>query len=107
MADMPSVAQPDLPAEVGAAIDALGNRVKAAAIRSLLVEGPATQTELAERLNVNRANLQRHLAVLEELGVLLVQPPRSEPDVRRRAHSVNVDRLRQLHGDLGRGIGLD
>lgn len=106
MTHMPSVARPELPAGVGVAIDALGNRVKAAAIRSLLVDGRATQTELAARLSVTRSNLQLHLAVLEDLGVLLVHPPREEPDTRRRLYSVDVDRLRQLHEDLGRGLGL-
>lgn len=106
MTHMPSVARPDLPEGVGDAIDALGNRVKAAAIRSLLIDGQATQTQLAERLSVTRANLQRHLAVLEDLGVLLVHPPRAEPDTRRRHYTVDVDRLRQLYADLGQGLGL-
>lgn len=106
MARMPSVARPELPDGVDTAIAALGNRVKAAAIRSLLVDGPTSQTELAARLDVTRSNLQLHLAALEDLGVLHVHPPREESDVRRRSYSVDVDRLRLLVADLTRGLGL-
>lgn len=107
MTDMPSVVRPDLPEGVDVAIDALGNRVKAAAIRSLLVDGPATQTQLAARLSLTRTNMRRHLAELEDLGLLRVHPPREEPDTRRRQLSVDADRLRGLLEDLAQGLGLD
>lgn len=106
MCDMPNLVRPEQPEGLGRAVDALGNRVKVAAIRSLLIDGPATQTELAERLSVTRSLLQKHLHVLEELGVLKVHPARQEPDTRRRQYTVVRDVLERLLADLRQGVGL-
>ncbi len=106
MCDMPSVVRPDLPKGVDRTIDALGNRVKVAAIRSLLIDGPASQTELAERLSVQRSLLRKHLPVLEELGVVRVHPSRNEPDARRRRYSVVSSELEQLIDNLRIGVGI-
>lgn len=106
MALVPSVVRPELPEGVERAIDALGNRVKYAAIRSLVVDGPATQTELAERIAVKRALLRKHLVMLEGLGVLVVSPDRSQTDTRRRTFTVNRTELRAMMDRLQADIGL-
>ncbi|MEG9227257.1 ArsR/SmtB family transcription factor [Aeromicrobium sp. Sec7.5] len=104
---MSTPVRPEQPEGVDRAIDMVGNRVKVAAIRSLLVDGPATQTELAERLSVQRSLLRKHLPVLEELGVVWVHPPREETDARRRQYSIIPAELEKTLTDLRRGLGLD
>ena len=39
--------------------------------RSLLVDGPATAAELAQRLNITAAGVRKHLDALEETGDVL------------------------------------
>ncbi len=107
MTRMPSVLRPDLPSGADRAVEALGNRVKLAALRSLVVEGPTTAVELADRLAVSVPLLRKHLAVLEDLEVVSVTPPRSEQDVRRRVWTVNVTVLETLVGDLVAALGLE
>ena len=107
MTRMPSVLRPDLPSGAERAVDALGNRVKLAAVRSLVLEGPTTAVELANRLAVSVPLLRKHLVVLEELEVVSVTPPRSEPDVRRRVWAANVDVVETLVGDLAAALGLE
>ncbi|AZZ56500.1 ArsR/SmtB family transcription factor [Rathayibacter iranicus] len=74
------------------AIDVLGNRVKVAALLALQ-EGGATGTELAARLGVSQVLVRYHLVALERLGILTVEPPRSEVDVRRRYFHVDRSAL--------------
>ncbi|MHC2187036.1 ArsR/SmtB family transcription factor [Rathayibacter agropyri] len=78
----------NLPEALDRAIDVLGNRVKIAALLALR-EGGATGTELAARLGVSQVLVRYHLVALERLGILTVQPPRTEVDVRRRYFYVN------------------
>lgn len=78
----------NLPEALDRAIDVLGNRVKIAALLALR-EGGATGTELAARLGVSQVLVRYHLIALERLGILTVQPPRTEVDVRRRYFYVN------------------
>lgn len=77
------------------AIDVLGNRVKVAALLALQ-EGGATGTELAARLGVSQVLVRYHLVALERLGILTVEPPRSEVDVRRRYFHVDHSALAGL-----------
>ncbi len=85
---MPRTVHPDLPDDTERAIDILGNRVRFAIVRSLLIDGPATRTGLSDRLGVSMSLLQKHLALLEEQGAVNLSPPRSVPGVRPRAYSV-------------------
>jgi DNA-binding transcriptional ArsR family regulator len=82
------------------AVDVFGNRVRLAAIRSLLQDGRASRSELAERLSVSRSLLQSHLAKLEEWAVITPFPPRSEPGRLIRRYDVNMERVEALREAL-------
>lgn len=90
---MPRRAEPaGIPESIDRAVAVFGSRIKVAALLALQ-ERPATGAELAVRLNVSRVLVRNHLIELEQLGILTVQPPRTEVDVRRRYFHLNRDAL--------------
>lgn len=97
---MPPTARPDLPHLVEEAIDAFGNRVRVAVVRSLLDDGPAGRTTIASRLGLSRSLLQAHLRKLEELEVVYTSPRRSEPGRVHRQYHVDQRRLTELRNAL-------
>jgi DNA-binding transcriptional ArsR family regulator len=104
MGGMPRTIHPDLPDDLDHAIEALGNRVRVAILQSLRKTGPATRKDLEVRLGVGSPSLQKHLAVLEELGLVSVDPPRSEGDVRRRLYVVDIASLESALKALNRNL---
>jgi DNA-binding transcriptional ArsR family regulator len=89
---VPSVARPsDLPEDVDRAIEVFGNRVRVAILLALLDDGPATVADLTERLQLSRSIVTYHTADLERLGILDVDTPRGQAEVRRRFLRVNRD----------------
>jgi DNA-binding HxlR family transcriptional regulator len=86
---VPQTVRPDLPKETERAIEVLGNRVRVAVLRSLLTVGSATRGQLSDRLGVSMALLQKHLAALEKLGAVTLDPPRTQPGVRPRTYSAD------------------
>jgi predicted transcriptional regulator len=93
---VPATVRPDLPADVEHAIEALGNRVRVAMLRSLLIDGPATGTQLAERLNVGRSVLQKHLVGLEQLEAIGKAPRQVDSDRRAHVFHAKRDRIESL-----------
>ena len=78
MRAMPSLPSPPLmPREVAAIIDAIGNRLRTE-ILSLIADTAMTSTDLAEATGGDVTTIRRHLAVLEELG--LVEADRAPDD---------------------------
>ncbi len=65
----------DADAAAGAVFAALADPTRRAVLRHVAEQGPATATELAGRLPITRQAVAKHLAVLEEAG--LVAPRRS------------------------------
>lgn len=66
---------PDLDAEAGQVFAALADPTRRAVLRTVAERGPTTATELAALLPVSRQAVAKHLAVLQEAG--LVVPERS------------------------------
>jgi DNA-binding transcriptional ArsR family regulator len=58
-----------MPREVGAIIDAIGNRLRTE-ILSLIADTTMTATDLAEATGGDVTTIRRHLAVLEGLGLV-------------------------------------
>jgi DNA-binding transcriptional ArsR family regulator len=56
--------------DVDAVFSALSDPTRRAVIRSLSEEGPHTATEIAARLPVSRQAVSKHLAQLEEAGLV-------------------------------------
>jgi DNA-binding transcriptional ArsR family regulator len=53
---------------------ALADPTRRAILASLAVTGPATATDLAERLPITRQAIAKHLALLAETGMLTAEP---------------------------------
>ncbi|QIS40499.1 winged helix-turn-helix transcriptional regulator (plasmid) [Clavibacter capsici] len=90
---MPKRVDPPLPTEVGMSIDALGSRVRVGLIRHLLAHGPKTRPDLAREMNLSSSMVAKNLDLLEELGVVMLDPPRSEPDRKPRRYVVQQKRV--------------
>jgi DNA-binding HxlR family transcriptional regulator len=99
-AAVPPTARPSLPPLVEQAVDVFGNRVRLAVIRSLLRDGRASRSELAQRLSLSRSLLQGHLARLEEWSVITPFPPRTEPGRLIRRYDVDIERVEELRDAL-------
>jgi DNA-binding HxlR family transcriptional regulator len=93
---VPTPARTDLPPHVERAIDILGNRVRVAILRSLVLDGPASRSELSERLNLSASLLQAHLRRLAEFGVITQDPAGTRPDHRNRAYHAGGKDVDQL-----------
>lgn len=94
--DVPSRFRDELPAALEAAVELFSSRMKVAALKSLITDGPANRSELARRLGVPRSSLQDHLASLESLGIVRTDPGVTEPGPITRAYVVNGRRLAAL-----------
>ena len=93
---VPTPARTSLPAEVERAVDVLGNRVRVAVLRSLVLEGPASRSELRERLGISSSLLQAHLRRLVEFGVIAQDAPGARSDHRKRVYRANQKDLDRL-----------
>ena len=104
---MPKSVRPQLPDDLERAIDLLGSKVRAAALRSLLLAGPASQKDLAARIQVSDSLLRAHMPRLEEDGIVFTDPPRSESGYRSRLYCVKSDELQALLRTLVEGFQPD
>ncbi len=68
---------PDQPEEVSATIDVIGNQVRTEILRRLSLE-PMTAPELGDSMGVSRFSVLRHLAALEEHGLVRADRPVGE-----------------------------
>ena len=93
---VPTPARTDLPTNVERAVDILGNRVRVAILRSLVLDGPASRSELSQRLNLSASLLQAHLRRLVEFGVVTQDTPGSRSDHRKRVYRTNKKDVDQL-----------
>ncbi|PPF19687.1 hypothetical protein C5C45_00025 [Rathayibacter rathayi] len=89
-------------------MDVLNTKVRVAILLELRKHGPSTPVRLAAQLRVNRALVRRNLLALEQLGMIDIDPPRSETDVRKRYFSINdaalaavLDTVQTLAADPG------
>jgi DNA-binding transcriptional ArsR family regulator len=70
---------PDVEAIAERVFTALADPTRRAILATLAAEGPATATDLADRLPITRQAIAKHLALLAEVGLV-----RAEPGERRR-----------------------
>lgn len=66
---------PNMPEEVLAILDAIGNSARTEILRHLSVRSMSTP-DLADAIGVDHSRVLRHLAVLEDLGLVLADLPR-------------------------------
>jgi DNA-binding transcriptional ArsR family regulator len=75
----PNAQPPDAEAIAEQVFAALADPTRRAILAALAAEGPATATELADRLPITRQAIAKHLALLAEVGLV-----KAEPGERRR-----------------------
>jgi DNA-binding transcriptional ArsR family regulator len=66
---------PNMPEEVLAMLDAIGNSARTEILRHLSVQ-PLSTPDLAKAIGVDHSRVLRHLAVLEDLGLVSADHPR-------------------------------
>lgn len=92
--DMSARNPPALSEGLRGVADALGTRLRVAILESLSQEGPATRAELARRFEVkSTASLKEALDKLEAVGILVVDPPRTEPGRLKRTYTIDPARF--------------
>ncbi|WES65973.1 helix-turn-helix domain-containing protein [Microbacter sp. GSS18] len=103
---MPKYARPADGEDAENAIAILGNMVKAGIIRYLRTNPGVTRKTIADALQVPPTTVVPYLRELEEAGLLIANPPRTE---RRRGewptYSANNERVADLYLRLGQAIG--
>lgn len=92
---------PDMPREVSAAIDVIGNRVRARLVRELAVSGPQTTVELAKAIDQRREVVYEHLVLLEDARLICADEPAGRRLGRTVRWSVQPDAVQRLVAQIG------
>jgi DNA-binding transcriptional ArsR family regulator len=94
-----------MPADVEAIAEqvftALADPTRRAILATLAAEGPATVTDLADRLPISRQAIAKHLILLADAGVVIPEPGERRR-VRYRLNSAPVQVAQQFLAALAR-----
>jgi DNA-binding transcriptional ArsR family regulator len=86
---------PDVEAIAEQVFSALADPTRRAILATVAAQGPATATDLADRLPITRQAIAKHLVLLAEAG-LVIPEPGERRRVRYRLHSTPVQVARQF-----------
>ena len=86
---------PDLEAIAEQVFSALADPTRRAILATLATGGPATATELADRLPITRQAIAKHLALLADTGLVSAEPGERRR-IRYRLHSAPVQVAQQF-----------
>jgi DNA-binding transcriptional ArsR family regulator len=92
---------PDTEAIAGQVFAALADPTRRAILAALAAVGPATATELAQRLPITRQAIAKHLALLTEAGLVIAEPGERRR-VRYRLRSAPMQVAQQFLAALAR-----
>ena len=100
MRSMPSLpAPPEMPTEVKIIIDAIGHSVRTEILRQLS-ERPMGVHEIAEATGTKETAARKHLAILEEAGLVIADTPAGERKLGGRGRAVlwrtNIERAEEV-----------
>ncbi|PYI65717.1 hypothetical protein CVV68_16880 [Arthrobacter livingstonensis] len=96
---MPKIVHPEGPAwtaDVEAATGAFGNRGHNEIIRYLNDHGPVRRGDIVEAVSASEASVAKHLLVLEDSGVIIVDTIRGQRHGRAPRYSVDLNRVDEL-----------
>lgn len=88
---------PNMPREVKAAIDTIGNQARTEILRQLSIS-PLTAPELAQSLGADRTSVHRHLRALESHGLVEADRPAGQ----RTGVTVRWSTVRSQVNELGK-----
>jgi len=92
---------PDVEAIAEQVFTALADPTRRAILGALAADGPATATDLADRLPITRQAIAKHLALLSEAGLVTAEPGERRR-VRYRLHSAPMQVAQQFLAALAR-----
>jgi DNA-binding transcriptional ArsR family regulator len=92
---------PDIEAIAGQVFAALADPTRRVILATLAEAGPATATDLADRLPITRQGIAKHLALLAEAGLLTAEPGERRR-VRYRLRSAPMQVAQQFLAALAR-----
>jgi DNA-binding transcriptional ArsR family regulator len=92
---------PDVEAIAEQVFTALADPTRRAILATLASDGPATATDLADRLPITRQAISKHLALLSEAGLVTAEPGERRR-VRYRLHSAPMQVAQQFLAALAR-----
>jgi len=101
---MPRLIMPPLPPEVDMAIAHMGNRAQADILRHLAKAGPSTIGGLMDGVDMTRPSLNRHLAALEDAGIVHTNPPAGNRHGKAVTYAADLDRVRRLASEYLRYV---
>ena len=93
---------PDIEAIAEQVFTALADPTRRAILAALASQGPATATDLADRLPITRQAIAKHLALLAEAG-LVTPEPGERRRVRYRLRSTPMQVAQQFLAAMARG----
>jgi len=97
MARMSRLTQPpEMPREVSATIEIIGNRARTEILHWLSLDATLTATELAERLGATRTGTHGNLVILERAGLITGAPGPDDRQGRTVHWTVKHDQVREL-----------
>ena len=92
---------PDIEAVAEQVFTALADPTRRALLATLAARGPATATDLADRLPVTRQAIAKHLALLSDAGLVTAEPGERRR-VRYRLRSAPMQLAQQFLAALAR-----
>ena len=92
---------PDIEAVAEQVFVALADPTRRSILAALAAEGPATATDLAERLPITRQAIAKHVALLAEVGLVTAEPGERRR-VRYRLRSAPMQVAQQFLAALAR-----
>jgi DNA-binding transcriptional ArsR family regulator len=92
---------PDIEAVAEQVFIALADPTRRSILAALASEGPATATDLADRLPISRQAVAKHLALLAEVGLVTAEPGERRR-VRYRLRSAPMQVAQQFLAALAR-----
>ncbi|WP_066285556.1 ArsR/SmtB family transcription factor [Arthrobacter sp. B6] len=96
---MPRITQPHdaaWSADVEAAVATFGNRARNEILRFLTATGPATRGDIVAAVSAGDPSVAKHLAALEEAGVVTVDVEPGRRHGRSPRYSANPVRIKEL-----------
>jgi DNA-binding transcriptional ArsR family regulator len=96
---MPRITQPHdaaWSADVEAAVATFGNRSRNEILRFLTANGPATRGDIVAAVSAGEPSVAKHLTVLEDAGVVIVDVEPGRRHGRSPRYSANAARIKDL-----------